>query len=44
MTSLPALLGAVTAKLQTTPLVRQMLDIETREFSPDQFYFKVRAE
>lgn len=44
MTTLPITLGALTAILQSSPLCEQTSIVETREFSPDQFYFKVRAE
>jgi hypothetical protein len=42
--SLPALLGALTAILQSHPLCERTTIVETREFSSNQFYFKVRAE
>lgn len=44
MTTLPAVLGALTAILQSHPLCEDLAILETREFSPDQFYFKVRAK
>lgn len=44
MTSLPALLGALTAILQAHPLCDRVASVETKEFAPDQFLFKVRAE
>lgn len=44
MTTLPSMLGALTAILQSHPLCKQTTILETREFSRDQFYFKVRAE
>ena len=44
MTTLAATLGALTAILQTLPFCEQTAIVETREFSPDQFYFKVRAK
>ncbi len=44
MTSLPALLGALTAILQAHPLCNRVASVETKEFAPDQFLFKVRAE
>ncbi|MGC1378419.1 MAG: DUF6516 family protein [Anaerolineales bacterium] len=44
MTTLPAMLGALTAVLQSHPLCGRIEILETREFSPAQFYFKVRAE
>ncbi len=44
MTSLPSLLGAVTALLQASALCKQIVHVETKEFSADQFLFKIRAE
>jgi len=44
VTSLPGLLGAVRAAIQTHPLCQRVVEVETREFSPDQFIFKIRAE
>jgi hypothetical protein len=44
VTTLAATLGALTASLQSHPLCERTAIIETREFSPDQFYFKVRTE
>ena len=44
MTSLPALLGALSAALQAHPLCKRVTEIETREFAADQFIFKIRAE
>ena len=44
MTTLPAMLGALTAILQSHPLCERTTIVETREFSSDQFYFKVRAD
>ena len=44
MTAFPAALGALTSALQSHPLCEQIGILETREFSPDQFYFKVRAQ
>ena len=44
MTTLPAMLGAMTAILQSHPLCERTAIVETKEFSPDQFYFKVRAD
>ncbi|MDD2903902.1 MAG: DUF6516 family protein [Syntrophales bacterium] len=43
MTSLPSLLGKVVAILQSHPVCRKITSIDTKEFSPDQFYFKIRA-
>ena len=44
MTSLPSLLGALSAALQAHPLCKRGTAIETREFAADQFIFKIRAE
>lgn len=44
MITLPAMLGALTAILQSHPLCERTTIVETREFSSNQFYFKVRAE
>ena len=44
MTSLPYLLGALVATLQAHPLCKKVATVETKEFSPEQFFFKVRAE
>jgi len=44
VTTLPSMLGALTAILQSHLICGRIAIIETREFSPDQFYFKVRAE
>lgn len=38
------MLGALTAILQSHPLCERTAILETREFSSDQFYFKVRAD
>ena len=43
MTSLPSLLGNVLSILQSHPACKKIIGIETREFSPEQFYFKIRA-
>lgn len=43
MTSLSALLGTLVAILQTHPMCEKVAVVETKEFSPDQFFFKVRA-
>lgn len=43
MTGLPSLLGAITAILQSHPVCRHVTILETKEFSPEQFFFKVRA-
>lgn len=44
MTSLPALLGALVAIIQAHFLSKRVEVVETKGFSPDQFFFKVRAE
>lgn len=44
MTTLPSMLGALTAILQSHSLCERTAILETKEFSPDQFYFKVRAD
>ncbi len=44
MTSLPALLGALTAILQAHPLCDRVVSVETKEFAQDQFLFKIRAK
>ncbi len=43
MTSLASLLGALMAILQTHPLCKRVSVVETRQFSADQFSFKIRA-
>ena len=43
MTSMPALLGRLVAVLQTHPICRDVHVAETKAFSPDQFYFRIRA-
>jgi len=44
MTSLPSLLGAMTALLQAHSLCKRVANVETKEFSADQFLFKIRVE
>jgi hypothetical protein len=44
MTSLAGLLGTVSTAIQMHPLCERVTEVETREFSPDQFIFKVKAE
>ena len=44
MTSLAALLGALMAILESHRLCEQVTVVETKAFSPDQFFFKVRAQ
>jgi len=43
LTSLPSLLGALMAILQAHPLCINVRVIETQEFSPKQFFFKIRV-
>ncbi len=43
MTSLASLLGAMTAILQAHSLCKQVTNVETKEFSADQFLFKIRV-
>jgi len=43
LTSLPSMLGKVVAILQSHPVCKKVISIDTKEFSPDQFYFKIRA-
>ena len=44
MISLPTLLGHCMAILQAFPFCQQSEVVETRAFSSDQFFFKIRAE
>ena len=44
MTSLPSLLGGLITALQVHPICRKVRVIETKQFSSDQFFFKIRAE
>lgn len=44
MTSLVSLLSLVMAEIQANPLCRKAAIAETKEFSADQFFFKIRAE
>ena len=44
MTSLASLLGTLMAILQSHPVCERVTAVETKAFSPDQFFFKVRAE
>jgi len=44
LTSLPGLLGAISGAIQAHPLCKRVAEIETREFAPDQFVIKIRAE
>ncbi len=41
--TLSALFGALMAVLQAYPLCHEIAEVETREFSPQQFLFKIRA-
>lgn len=43
MTSMPALLGRLVAVLQAHPICHDVHVVETKAFSPDQFYFKIRT-
>ena len=38
MTALPSLLAALTAAIQTHPLCKKVIVLETKEFSPIQFF------
>ncbi len=44
MTSLPSLLGGLVTALEVYPICRKVRILETKEFSFDQFFFKIRAE
>ena len=44
MTTLPSLLSTVMAILQAHPLCKKVSEVETKEFSSEQFFFKVRVE
>ncbi len=44
MTSLASLLGTLMAILQSHPVCERATAVETKAFSPDQFFFKIRAE
>jgi len=43
VTSLASLLGALMTILQAHPVCKRVRVVETKEFSPDRFFFKVRA-
>jgi len=43
VTSLASLLGALMTILQAHPVCKRVSVVETKEFSPDQFFFKIRA-
>jgi Family of unknown function (DUF6516) len=42
--SLASVLSAVMAILQSHPLCRHVTVLEAKSFSPDQFFFKIRAD
>lgn len=44
MTSLSSFLGTLMATLQSHPICKQATVVETKVFSSDQFFLKVRAE
>ena len=44
MIALTSLLGALVAILQAYSLCEKVTEMETREFSPEQFFFRVKAE
>ena len=44
MISLASLLGALMAILQAHPVCEKVMVMETKEFSPEQFFFKIRAK
>jgi len=44
LTSLVSLLSLVMAEIQARPLCRKVAIAETKEFSADQFFFKIRVE
>ena len=44
MSSLSYLLGTLMAKIQSQPICEKANVVETRAFSQDQFFFKIRAE
>ena len=43
MTSLAHLLSGLVTILQAHPVCKRVSVVETKEFSPDQFFFKIRA-
>ncbi len=43
MTSLPALLGRLVTALQAHTICQEVNVVETKAFSPDQFFLKIRA-
>ena len=43
MISLASLLGALMTILQAHPVCEKVRVVETKEFSPDQFFFNIRA-
>lgn len=44
MTSLTLLLGTLMTKIQTSPVCKRAIVVETKIFSSDQFFFKIRAD
>jgi len=44
LTSLASLLGRLVTELQVHPTCRKVTVVETKEFSFDQFFLKIRAE
>lgn len=44
MSSLSSFLGALMAALQSHPICEQAIVVETKVFSSDQFFLKVRAD
>jgi hypothetical protein len=44
MSSLPELLGNIVAILQASAIFQKIEIVETKVFSPEQFFFKIRAE
>jgi len=44
LTSLPSLLGGLVTTLQVHQLCRKVKVVETKQFSSDQFFLKIRAE
>ena len=43
MTSLASLLGALMTILQAHPVCKRVRVVETKQFSPDRFFFKIRV-
>jgi len=44
LTSLISLLSLVMTEIQASPLCRKAVIVETKEFSADQFFFKIRGD